>query len=73
MLQFFGMSHFRTDELSPLQSAMIVIPLICVNGSLSSSSTKMSSRIAESWNVFGGAIFPRSEHKINLSAHVCLE
>lgn len=44
-LQFFGISHFKMAELKPLQSAITVRPLICVSGSLNSTSIQMSSMI----------------------------
>lgn len=56
-LQFFGISHFKIDELNPLQSAIIEMPFICVVGSLNTTSIQRSSITAASLNCIFGPIF----------------
>lgn len=64
-LQFRGMSHFRIDELRPLQSAMADIPFCCVNGSLSNICIKISSNSDASVNSVFGPIFPAIKNRMN--------
>lgn len=56
--QFFGINQDRIEELSPLQSAIMDIPLICVDGSLSNTSNQRSSIILASVYFVVAAIFP---------------
>lgn len=57
-LQFFGESHFKIVELSPVQSAINEIPFICVIGSLKSTCIQISSINDESLNSVVGKTFP---------------
>lgn len=69
--QFFGMSHLSIAEVRPVQSAITVMPLICVNGSFSNTCIQMSSINDASQNWVFDATFPRifrrnrSERKLN--------
>lgn len=66
-LQFFGTSHFKIAELSPVQSAIIEIPFVCVIGSLKSTCIQMSSIRDASLNSVVGPTFPLDQKIFKLT------